>query len=230
MSQSEFEEEIKNAFWQEKKEALLASELEKSVTEKTGISRATFYRRLAELVEKGLVLKDVTKRRNTAYRLNYNATLLKLEVLRYINEHMHPFEIKYMKGKEEIKDETNLLKELGSQIAKTSLWALLKQIRTGEPYVDVVSYYLSYIGGAQALLKRTIIQMEAPYLEDKKRIALSDPKVALGELPEYEAAVKRYEEAFKTLYKKEAEDLDALDAKVHEGKSDFKIMASEEGS
>lgn len=225
MSQSEFEEAIKNAFWKEKKEALSASDLEKHVTEKTGISRATFYRRLAELVEQGLILKDMTKRRNTAYRLNYNATLLKLEVLRYINEHMHPFEISYMKGKEEIKDETNLLKELGSQIAKTSLWALLKQIRTGEPYIDVVSYYLSYIGGAQALLKRTIIQMEAPYLEDKKRIALSDPKVALGELPEYEAAVKRYEEAFKALYKKEAEDLDALDAKVRAGKSAFKITS-----
>ncbi|MCW4046169.1 MAG: hypothetical protein NWE99_01205 [Candidatus Bathyarchaeota archaeon] len=230
MSQSEFEEAIKNAFWEEKKEALLASELEKHVTAKTGISRATFYRRLAELVEQGLILKDMTKRRNTAYRLNYNATLLKLEVLRYINDHMQPFEINYMKGKEEIKDEANLLKELGNQIAKTSLWALLKQIKTGEPYADVVSYYLSYIGGAQALLKRTIIQKETPYLEDNKRIALFDPKVALGELPEFDAAVKRYEEAFKTLYKKEAEDLDALDAKVREGKSAFKIMASKEGA
>jgi len=226
MSRSEFEEAVKNAFWQEKTETLLASELEKRIMEKTRISRATFYRRLAELVKKGLLLKDVTKRRNTAYRLNYNATLLKMEVLRYINEHMQPFETKYMKGKEEIKDETNLLKELGNQIAKTSLWALLKQIRTGEPYTDTVSYYLSYIGGAQALLKRTIIQKEAPYLEDKKRIALSDPKVALGELPEFDAAIKRYEEAFKTLYKKESEDLDALDAKVREGKSDYKITTA----
>jgi len=223
MSQSEFEEVIKNAFWEEKKEALLASELEKRVMEKTGVSRATFYRRLAELVESGHLLKDVTKRRNTLYRLNYNAMLLRLEVLSRINKHMQPFETKYMKGKE---DEMNLLKELGNEIAKISIWALLKQLRTRENYVDVVSYYLSYIGGAQALLKRTIMQKEAPYLEDKERIALSDPKADFVKRIEFGAALKRYEEAFKTLYKKEAEELDVLDAKVHEGKSDFKIITA----
>ena len=241
MEKSEFEKEIRKAFWekkekQEEKEKqekklqeieLRASELEKRILTKIGISRATFYRKLDELVEKGFLLKDETKRRNAIYHLNYEAVLLKLEVLSYVNQAMQPFETKYMKGKEEIKDEASLLRELGYQIAKVSLWALLKQIETGEPYTEIVCYYLSYIGGAQALLKRTIIQREAPYLELGKRIALSDPKVAFGDLPDFQPALDRYKEALKTLYPQPQngiEDLDDLDNKVREGKSSFKIQ------
>jgi Fe2+ or Zn2+ uptake regulation protein len=231
LEKSNFEEEVKKAFWEEGKKpqdvALRASELEKRILKKIGISRATFYRRLDELVEKGFLLKDETKRRNTIYHLNYSAMLLKQEVLSYINEAMKPFETQYMKGKEEIKDEARLLRELGYQIAKVSLWALLKQIETGEPYTEIACYYLSYIGGAQALLKRTIIQREAPYLELEKRIAFSDPKVAFGDLPDFQPALDRYEAALKSLYPKNGdgvEELDALDSKVREGKSSFKIQ------
>lgn len=229
MEKSNFEEEVKKAFWKEGKKpqdvALRASELEKRILKKIGISRATFYRRLDELVEKGFLLKDETKRRNAIYRLNYSATLLKLEVLSHLNEAIKPFETKYMKGKEEIKDEASLLRELGYQIGKVSLWALLKQIETGEPYTEIACYYLSYIGGAQALLKRTIIQMEAPSLEFEKRIALSDPKVAFAELPDFQPALDRYQKALKSLYPKNGvEELDAIDAKVREGKSSFKIQ------
>lgn len=226
MSQSEFEESIKNAFWKEKKEALSASELEKHVTEKTGISRATFYRRLAELVEHGFLLKDITKRRNTAYRLNYNTTLLKREVLTNINEKMQPHEIAFLKDEAK---EGDLLEKLGSEIAALSLWALLEQIGTGEPMHETVNFYLSYIGGAQGFLKRAIIRKETPWIEHEKEIALFDPKVALQEHPEYKQALKRFAEALKEKFPR-AKDFDKLAAQVRAGKSDFKIMTSEEGT
>lgn len=226
MSQSEFEESIKNAFWKEKKEVLSASELEKHVTEKTGISRATFYRRLAELVEHGFLLKDITKRRNTAYRLNYNTTLLKLEVLSDINKRMQPSEIAFLKDEAK---EGDLLEKLGSEIAALSLWALLEQIGTGEPAQETVNYCLSYIGGAQALLKRAIIRKETPWIDMTKEIALFDPKVALGECPEYKQALKRFAEALEKHFPR-AKDFDKLATQVRAGKSDFKIMTSEEGS
>jgi Fe2+ or Zn2+ uptake regulation protein len=228
MSESEFEEAIKNAFWEEKKEALLASELEKRIMKKTGISRATFYRRLAELVESGHLLKDVTKRRNTAYRLNYNAMLLRLEILSDINKRMQPHEIEFLKNETR---EADLLEKLGSEIAALSLWALLEQIGTGEPAQETVNYYLSYIGGAQALLKRAIMRKETPWIEHEKEIALYDPKAALGKFPEYEQALKRFSEALRNekLFPR-AKDFDKLAAKIRAGKSDFKIMASKEGS
>jgi predicted transcriptional regulator len=221
MRQSGFEEAIKNAFWEEKKEALLASELEKRVMEKTGISRATFYRRLAELVEKGLILKDVTKKRNTAYRLNYNATLLKWEVLSNINEKMQPCEIEFLKDETK---EVDLLEKLGSEIAALSLWALLEQVGTGEPVQETVNYYLSYIGGAQALLKRVIIRKETPWIDMTKEIALFDPKVALGKFPEYKQALKRFAEALEKQFPR-AQDLEKLKEKVQAEKSDFKITS-----
>ena len=146
--------------------------------------------------------------------------MMKLEILRYINEATQPFETKFMKA--EI-NEAGILRELGSQIAELSVWALLKQIETGEQFTEVISFYLSYIGGAQALLKRTIIQKETPYLELEKRIALSDPKVALGEFEEYRPALKRYTEALEKLYPR-VKEFEALYAKACEGKSCFKIQ------
>jgi predicted transcriptional regulator len=223
MSRSGFEEAIKNAFWKEKKEALSASELEKHVTEKTGISRATFYRRLAELVEQGLILKDTTKRRNTAYRLNYNATMLKREVLTNINEEMQPCEIEFLKDE---KKEADLLEKLGSEIAALSLWALLEHIRTGEPAQETADYYLSYIGGAPALLKRAIIRKETPWIDMTKEIALHDPKTALREFPEYDQVLKRFAEALEKLFPR-VKDFAKLDAKVRAGKSAFKITSKD---
>ena len=146
--------------------------------------------------------------------------MMKLEILRYINEATQPFETKFMKA--EI-NEAGILRELGSQIAELSVWALLKQIETGEQFTEVISFYLSYIGGAQALLKRAIIQKETPYLELEKRIALSDPKVALGEFEEYRPALKRYTEALEKLYPR-VKEFEALYAKACEGKSSFKIQ------
>ena len=65
---------------------------------------------------------------------------MKLEILRHINEAMQPFETKFMKA--EI-NEAGILRELGSQIAELSVWALLKQIETGEQFTEVISFYLS---------------------------------------------------------------------------------------
>jgi hypothetical protein len=109
--------------------------------------------------------------------------------------------------------EAGILRELGSQIAELSVWALLKQIETGEQFTEIISFYLSYIGEAQALLKRTIIQKETPYLELEKRIALSDPKLALGEFEEYRPALKRYTEALEKLYPR-VKEFEALYARA----------------
>lgn len=209
-----------------------ASELEKEAMEQIGVVRSTFYRRLPKLIDKGLVLKQA-EGRNVIYRVNYQRIpkerlvlpSLKLEVLSLVNEALKPFEKSFMRG--EIND-ARFLRELGDQIAKISLWALLKQIETGEPFIDVASFYLSYIGGAQMLLKRTMWHKEAIDIDLQKQIALSDPRVAFKDLPDFQPALDRYEKALKSLYPKNGiEELEARYAEASEGKSSFQIQKGE---
>jgi predicted transcriptional regulator len=214
-----FEDQVIQSILDHKGE-VRAKDLEQDIREKTGITSSTFYKRLAKLVEKGSIVKDRAEWRNSIYRVNYervdNERLilpsLKLEVLSNINEAMQPFETKFMRG--EI-NEAGLLRELSLQIAELSVWALLKQIETGEQFTEIASFYLSYIGGAQALLKRTIIQKETPYLELEKRIALSDPKVAFKDLLDFPPALDRYEEALGKLYPR-VKEFEALYTQVIE--------------
>lgn len=223
-----FEDQIVQSILNHKGE-VRAKDLEQDILEKTGITPSTFYKRLAKLVEKGLVVKDRAEWRNSIYRVNYERVdderlflpRMKLEVLAKINEAIKDSEIerKFMRGE---MNEAGLLRELGILIAEVSLWALLEQIRWGEPYVEVACYYLSYISGAQMLLKRTMWHKEAIDIDLQKQVALSDPRVAFGELPDLEPALKRYEDALEKLYPI-VKEFKALISKVREGKSSFKI-------
>jgi len=205
-------------------------DLEKLATER-GISIPTFYKRLREMTQEDILIKDKGKGKKSSYRLNPKIVpkiVTELEILKLeIEAHV----AKEIREKAKESDEKEVLDLQSRWLAALNLWALLEHIDTGDrekPFIRIAEFY-----DEQLLLKqqpyRQKIRAVTPFLTDAELIRASDAYTPLGNNPEYKIEIKRWKQALRELFPEQIKAIEGLYAKVRAGKSDFKIMASEEG-
>ena len=122
-----------------------------------GISKPTFYRRLMELAKEGILEKDKVSHRDIRYRVNFQrmpeeqarVVLFKRYVLSKLDLILQQIAQK--------NDEQELIKELAKWIGALSLFSLMKQIQTGLPYTDAVTYYITEPKGAPRFIRGKIV-------------------------------------------------------------------------
>jgi Fe2+ or Zn2+ uptake regulation protein len=124
---------------------------------KRGISKPTFYRRLMELAKEGILEKGKVSHRDIRYRVNFQrmpeeqakVVLFKRYVLNKLDLILQQIAQK--------NDEQELIKELAKWIGALSLFSLMKQIQTGLPYTDAVTYYITEPKGAPRFIRGKIV-------------------------------------------------------------------------
>lgn len=130
--------------------------IEKEAT-KRGISKPTFYRRLGELTQEGILDKKDVSHKDIRYRVSFRhmpveqarVLLFKRHALMKINQHLDSVA--------KTSDEQEIMKELLKWTSALSLYTLLWQIKTGYQYTEAVTYYLSQPGGAPKYLRQMVV-------------------------------------------------------------------------
>lgn len=178
---------------------------------KRGMSSSTFYRLLKQLKQKGILQKQRNEgRKGVFYRLNPKALpkdvsdIKELQnlALSKINEKMNKIE--------NVFDEVVCYKQLTYWLGALTLYSAYEAVIEGRPeFMEVPAYYVKYISGAQAYIRRAInrriigkVAEERPLTSDERTILereLQNPKVSLEELrakyklkPEYITQATEY--------------------------------------
>jgi hypothetical protein len=95
----------------------------------------------------------------------------------------------------------------GKWIGAIALYCLGKEIETGQPFWYVLAHYLTYIGGARALIKRHIIYKATPDLDLKELFRLWGKGTVLGQKEEYKGTIVAYFEDLRAILPKQIEIL-----------------------
>lgn len=124
---------------------------------KRGISKPTFYRRLMELAKEGILERDKVSHRDIRYSVKWQHMPEKqVEVFLFKHYVMDKLDV-FLQQIAEKNDEQELIKELAKWIGTLSIFTLMKQIQTGLPYTDAVTYYITEPKGAPRFLRGKIV-------------------------------------------------------------------------
>jgi hypothetical protein len=91
----------------------------------------------------------------------------------------------------------------GRWISAIALYCLGKEIETGQPFWYALAHYLTYVGGARALIKRHIIYEATPDLDLKELFRLWGKGTVLGQKKEYAEAIATYFEDLREIFPKQ---------------------------
>jgi tetratricopeptide (TPR) repeat protein len=98
----------------------------------------------------------------------------------------------------------------GRWISAIALYCLGKELETGQPFWYALAHYLTYIGGARALIKRHIVYKATPNIELKELIQLFGKGIVLGQKEEYAEAINAYFEDLREIFPKQIEVLEPI--------------------
>jgi hypothetical protein len=200
---------IKEIFLETNAEWIRCMDLEKLVTEH-GIPIPTFYRRLREMTQEGILIKDKGKGKKSSYRLNPKAVskeekeleTLKLDIDLFINR-------KVREAAAEKLDKKEVLQIHSLWSGALNLWAVLEQIDTGKPFIRIAKFYNEGLLLKQQPYRQAILSA-TPFLPFPELIRLSDPNTCLGDKKEYKAKTDQWKKALRELFPEQIEALEGL--------------------
>jgi len=216
---------IKEIFFESDLKWIRCMDLEKLAVER-GIPTPTFYRRLREMTQDGILIKDKGKGKKSSYCLNRRAMskeeqdfeVMKLEIEHFINYQMQ--------DKAQKSDKKAVLELQVAWLGALNLWALLEQIDTGKPFIEIAEAYDKGLLSKQQPYRQEILATTQLLPSLPELIRLSDYRVALGDQKEYKIKIDQWKKALREVFPEQIEAFEKKIAEVRAGKSAFKITTA----
>lgn len=194
-----------------------ASDLENRTMKELGIVHSTFYKKIRKLIDKDLIRKDRPTWKNAIYRLNYEALTEDMKERMMLDKFKFEIEPHILNElweiAKEVKNEEAVIKAQTSWLGALCLWAMLKGIETGKPFIEIAVFYTKQFLGKQQPYRRVILSA-TPLLSIEEIIHMSSKDMSLGDKEVYQSAIKRWKQALLRVFPDQIKAFEDMYAKV----------------